>query len=211
MRAFKNWFAASLMLMFMASVVVLGSSCSKTEKSTEETQATNQPAPADQTNPPMTNTAAPSDAQIAAIVVAANDADIANGRMAQTKSGNSDVKSFGRMMVTDHTSVNDKAKALATQLNLTPQESDASRQMKATQDSLRSTLQGKSGAEFDKAYVSNEVELHQMVLNELDQNLIPNAQNAQLKQLLTDTRPAIAEHLQHARDLQQRLGGMANR
>jgi putative membrane protein len=187
-------------------VVVLGASCSKTEKSTEETQATNQPAPADQTNPPMN----------AAGAVRRRDRRDRRGSqrrrhrertMAQTKSGNSDVKSFGRMMVTDHTSVNDKAKALATQLNLTPQESDASRQMKAMQDSLRSTLQGKSGAEFDKAYVNNEVELHQMVLNELDQNLIPNAQNAQLKQLLTDTRPAIAEHLQHARDLQQRLGG----
>jgi len=205
MHVHKNWSAASLMLVFMASLVVLGTSCSKQSSTTTETQATNE-APSQAPAP-----GAPSDAEIAAIVVAANDADIANGKLAQSKTSNGDVKSFGVMMVTDHSAVNDKAKALASQLNLTPQDDATSRSIMSTQDSMRTVLQAKSGAAFDKAYINNEVEYHQMVLNALDQTLIPNAQNAQLKQLLTDTRPAIAEHLQHAKDLQQKLGGLASR
>ena len=130
----RNGLALSLSLVFMASLVLLGSSCSKKESTTET--ATNG-TPMAQTPAP----GAPSDAEIAAIVLAANDADIANGQLAQSKTGNSEVKSFGTMMVTDHSSVNDKAKALATQLNLTPQEGETSRSIKATQDSMRTMLQ----------------------------------------------------------------------
>jgi hypothetical protein len=50
----------------------------------------------------------------------------------------------------------------------------------STQDSMRTRPRGKSGAAFDKAYI-NEVEYHQMALNALDETLVPNAQNAQLK------------------------------
>jgi hypothetical protein len=45
-------------------------------------------------------------------VVAANDADIANGNLAQSDRQRRR-ESFGVMMVTDHSAVNDKAKALA--------------------------------------------------------------------------------------------------
>jgi len=43
------------------------------------------------------------------------------------------------------------------------------------------------------------------VLDAIDQALIPNAKNAQLKDLLTKTRPAIAAHLEHAKSLQASL------
>ena len=48
----------------------------------------------------------PNDAQIAAIVVAANQVDIDAGKLAESKAKNKDVKAFGKMMVTDHTGVN---------------------------------------------------------------------------------------------------------
>ena len=51
----------------------------------------------------------PSDAQIAAIVVTANQVDIDAGKLAESKSANKDVKAFGKQMVTDHTGVNKAA------------------------------------------------------------------------------------------------------
>src|SRR5262249_49299285 len=147
-----------------------------------------------------------SDANIAAIVVAANDADIDNAHQAKTKSKNADVKSFADLMVTDHSAVNDKAKALATKLNLTPEGNETSQAINASQDSMRDAMKTMTGAAFDRAYVDNEVAYREQFRNAIDHNLIPNPQNPELKQLLTDTRPAVAQHLDHARQLQSKLG-----
>ncbi len=51
----------------------------------------------------------PTDPQIAAIVVAANQADIDAGRLAGSKTQSKDVKAFAERMVADHTSVNQAA------------------------------------------------------------------------------------------------------
>ena len=67
------------------------------------------------------------DANIAAIVVAANDADVANGKAALKISSDAAVKGFAQMMVTDHTATNEKAKALAARLKLVPVQNATSR------------------------------------------------------------------------------------
>jgi putative membrane protein len=161
--------------------------------------------------PTEATTTAPalSDGAIAAIVIAANDADIDNGRQAESRSKDADVQQFAKLMITDHSAVNDKAKALAAQIQLTPEPGDSSRQLTAEQDSIRQQLGARSGASFDKAYVDNEVAYHQHVLDAIDHTLIPDAKNAQLKQLLTDTRPAVAQHLDHALQLQAKLNRSA--
>lgn len=152
-----------------------------------------------------------SDANIAAIVVAANDADIEAGQMAESKTKNADVKQFAQTMQTDHKAVNEKAKDLAGRLNLNPEDNDASRQLKDSSERMRDSLKTMDGAAFDRAYIDNEVTYHQAVLDMLDSQLIPSAQNAELKQLLNDTRPAIAQHLDHAKQVQAKLGASSSR
>ena len=58
---------------------------------------------------------APTDAQIASIVVTANQVDIDAGKYAERHAHAADVKAFARQMVTDHTGVNKQAAALAKQ------------------------------------------------------------------------------------------------
>ena len=180
------------------------SSCSKKEEASETSSTTS--ADSMPSTPPAPTI---SDANIAAVVLAANDADISNGKQAQLKSKDADVKAFAKQMITDHTSTNDKAKALAQKLSLLPEENDTSRGIKASQDSIRASLKLASGAAFNKAYIDNEVSYHQTVLDAIDNTLIPSAQNAELKQLLTDTRPVVAEHLDHAKTIQSKMGGTA--
>ena len=60
------------------------------------------------------------DPQIAAIVVTANQVDIDAGKLAEARATSAEVKAFGKMMVTDHTGVNDAAVALVTKLRVTP-------------------------------------------------------------------------------------------
>jgi putative membrane protein len=149
--------------------------------------------------------AAPNDAQIAGIVVAADNIDIQAGKLAESKAHDKEVKAFARQMVTDHTGVNRQASALAKKLKLKPEDSDASKSLKDNAKTELDKLKGLKGADFDKEYVDNEVTYHQAVLDTIDKTLIPNAKNAELKALVEKVRPAIEAHLQHAKQVQSTL------
>jgi putative membrane protein len=145
------------------------------------------------------------DAQIAGIVVAANTVDINAGKLAESKATNKNVKAFGKQMVTDHTAVNDQAKALVKKLHVTPEESDTSKKLKEDGAKTLAHLKSLHGKEFDKAYIDNEVTYHQTVIDALDNTLIPNAQNSELKGMLVKVRPAFVGHLEHAKQIQSTL------
>jgi putative membrane protein len=146
------------------------------------------------------------DAQIAAIVVAANQVDIKAGKLALSKSNNSEVKDFANLMVTDHTGLNKAAVNLVGKLNIQPQENASSKHLTTVGEKTMQRLKGMNGAKFDKAYINNEVSYHETVLGSLDYTLIPNAQNPELKDLLRKARPTIAAHLDHAKRVQAALG-----
>jgi putative membrane protein len=149
--------------------------------------------------------AAPNDAQIAAIVVAANTVDINAGKQAESKAGDKEVRAFARRMVADHTGVNQQAVALVKKLNVTPRANDTSNTLTQDGAATLARLRGMSGKAFDKAYVDNEVAYHQTVLDALDKTLIPSASNSELKGLLVKVRPAFVEHLEHAKHIQAQL------
>lgn len=149
---------------------------------------------------------APTDAQIAAIVVTANQVDIDAGKLADARTHSQDVKQFAQLMIADHTSVNQSAVALAGKLGLTPETNATSQALKEGGDSNVAKLKTLKGAAFDKAYIDHEVAYHQAVLDAIDNTLIPDAKNEELKALLVKVRPAFVAHLEHARHLQMELG-----
>jgi len=153
----------------------------------------------------IAHAANPNDAQIAAIVVAANTVDIDAGKLAESKTKNKEVRAFALRMVSDHSAVNQQAVALVTRLHVKPEENDTSKSLTDGGAASRDKLNKMSGAAFDKAYVDNEVGYHQTVLDAIDKTLIPSASNAELKALLTKTRPAIAAHLEHAKHMQAQM------
>lgn len=155
---------------------------------------------------PTVPAGAVTDPEIAAIVVAADRVDIENGELAQSKTSNPQVREFAERMITDHTAVNQQATALVTRLGVTPQDNPTSQQLVQGGNETRERLRGMSGVEFDRAYIGNEVAYHQTVLDALDNTLIPSAQNAELRTLLEQTRPAFVAHLEHAQRVQAALG-----
>ena len=151
--------------------------------------------------------AAVTDPQIAAIVVAANTVDVEAGKLAQSKTKDRKVREFADSMVRDHTAVNKAAVALVTKLGVTPEENDTSRALTASGEKTRARLSGLSGKAFDREYIGNEVAYHKLVLDALDNTLIPSAQNEELKATLVSVRPSFVAHLQHAEHLQASLRG----
>ena len=147
------------------------------------------------------------DAQIASIVVTANQVDIDAGELASKMATNPEVKKFGTTMVTDHTGVNKAAVDLATRLKVTPEDNATSKALKAGGEKNVTHLRTLKGAAFDKAYVDHEVTYHTQVLEAIDKTLVPNAKNAELKALIVKVRPAFVAHLEHAKSLQKTLAG----
>jgi putative membrane protein len=145
------------------------------------------------------------DAQIASIVVTANQVDIDAGKLAESKASNEDVKKFAQLMITDHSGVNKQATELVTKLNVTPQDNLTSYSLQIEGEQNIAYLKTLSGAAFDKAYIDQEVTYHYRVLNAVDEILIPSAQNAELKALLVKVRPAFVAHLEHAKQLRAAL------
>jgi len=150
---------------------------------------------------------APNDAQIAHIVVTANTIDIDAGKKAMSKTKNDKVKAFAKQMVDDHSNVNKQATELVKKLKVKPQDNATSKTMKKDAATFAKSLSSKKGADYDKAYIDHEVAYHQAVLDAIDNTLLPNAQNAELKDLITKVRPAIEAHLEHAKHVQSELGG----
>jgi putative membrane protein len=143
------------------------------------------------------------DAQIAAIAVAANQVDVDAGKLALSKGKSGDVKKFAQTMVTDHGGAIKSATDLVTKLKVTPQENDTSKALVKGGQDTRAKLAKLDGDAFDRAYIDNEVGYHETVVKALDDTLIPNAQNGELKSLLTSVRSVAAAHLDHARMLQK--------
>jgi putative membrane protein len=142
------------------------------------------------------------DAQIASIVVTANQVDIDAGKLAASKAAHADVKKFAQQMVTDHTGVNKQATELVTKLHVTPEDNPTSQSLKMGGEKNVANLKTLKGAAFDKAYIAQEVTYHEAVLAAVDKTLIPSAQNADLKALLVKVRPAFVAHLEHAKHVQ---------
>jgi putative membrane protein len=149
--------------------------------------------------------AGPSDPQIAAIVVTANQVDIDAGKLAKEHATSGPVKEFAQLMITDHSGVNKSAVELVTRLRVTPEPNATSKSLQAGGEQNLAALNKLHGAAFDRAYVDHEVAYHQAVLDAVDKTLIPSAQNADLKALLVKVRPAFVAHLEHAKQIQSSL------
>ena len=65
----------------------------------------------------------------------------------------------------------------------------------------RTRISALKGAAFDRAYIELEIAYHQAVLDAIDKVLLPTTENADLKKLLSDVRPAVASHLEWARQI----------
>jgi len=146
-----------------------------------------------------------SDPEVASVAVIANQSDIEFAAIAKEKSKNKEILKFAETMTNDHKAVIAQAVALVTKLGVTPKENAVGKGMQADAEKTKKMLNSKKGKEFDKAYIDNEVAYHQAVINAVETVLIPESDNAELKNLLTSIVPALKAHLAQAQLVQKNL------
>ena len=127
-----------------------------------------------------------------------NLAEIQMGKLAQQRSNNEGVRSFGRMLVDDHTAANKRAQAVAQQLKVSPPTKPSLRQRAsyAAQSIFR-------GASFDRRFANHMVTDHQKDIAAY------RAQAGTGKEptagMAKQTLPTLQKHLATARSLQTKV------
>lgn len=164
---------------------------------TSTTMAQEPMMPADQ---PMT------DAQIVAAAATLNEGEIQMAELAKKNASNAEVKQFALMMQQHHGKGLDKTKTIQSKAKISPDTSNnVTIKMKSETNTTIESLKDKTGNEFDRAYIDAQVKAHRDALDAIDNKMLPNAQNADLKMQLTEMRRQVAEHLTKAEAIQKKL------
>jgi putative membrane protein len=145
------------------------------------------------------------DEQIAAITDAANTAEIEEGKLARLKSKDAAVQKFAARMIAAH----EEAKKNQDKLKLPTAESALGNTLGTEAASTMSALKGAEAKDFDRAYIEAQVRAHQKLLDALNDQLIPDVKNPDLKAYLSQIQPHVARHLKEAQELQHALPGKA--
>lgn len=146
-----------------------------------------------------------SDADVSAIFANANTEEIQAANLALTRSNTPAVREFAQRMITDHTRANQRLETIMRNRNMQPRSNTVTQQQQARTSQAMQSLQQLHGADFDRAYIADQIALHQWLLQTIDQVLIPSARDRELERLLTETRPTVAAHLEQARQIQSSL------
>jgi len=132
-----------------------------------------------------------------------NRAEIALGQLAATKAANAEVKSYARMLVTDHTKANQEVTSIARTKSVTLP-TDLSAEQKSTKDELTDL----TGANFDRQFVDAMVKDHQKAVAAFQEQT--TSSDAQVKAFAAKTLPTLRHHLEEAQRLQKTVGAGAS-
>ena len=160
--------------------------------------------------PSMGNTEAqpvkpPTDGQILQVTHVANLGEIEQAKLALSKTTNPRLRSFAQMVVQDHSQADSRAMVLGKKNNLEREPSPASESLDSDTERVTRMFKAETGADFDNDYADAQIREDQALLETLDQKLIVNATNADLKAYLIQLRAAVASHLRLAQDLPRTL------
>lgn len=136
-----------------------------------------------------------SDQKMMAEFAQANMAEVAVAKLAQSRSSNSEIRTFAQQMIDDHGKAYKDLSQLAEDKHVTlPDEADAKHQEMLKK---KNTL---NGAEFDRQYAKAAVADHQNAKKLVDR-IAKTAQDPDLKALGKNAQPVIDMHLKMAKEL----------
>jgi putative membrane protein len=129
-------------------------------------------------------------------ITVGNEIEIQSSQLALTHSTNQSVKDFAQHMIDDHRMAEGKVGDLAAQKGVAlPTKLDADHQM------MLDDLTTKSGPDFDKAYIADQVQAHKDAVA-ADKNEADNGIDPQVKGLASSLLDTLQMHLSMAEKLQ---------
>jgi putative membrane protein len=145
------------------------------------------------------------DAEIAKVTDVVNTGEIEQAKLAKTKATSQRVKNFATTMLNQHTQMQQKDAQLARKLTLTLEDNSVAEELASKGAKTLADLKLVEATRFDQAYMAAQVAQHREVLELIDQQLIPQARETQLKAALEKARAMVQKHLTDAEQIQQQL------
>jgi putative membrane protein len=126
-----------------------------------------------------------------------NFAEVDLGTLAQQKGKNGAVKEYGAMLVKDHGAANEKAKAIAAQLGVTPP-TGSSVMQKASYAKMKIL----SGDTFDRTFAKDMIKDHEADIKQYQKE---SAKTDAAGAFAKETLPTLQQHLKAAQALHQQV------
>lgn len=142
--------------------------------------------------------AAMNDLEYAHIAYTADNIDIRYAHLALALSSNPDIHDFANTMIRDHTAVNEAALGLLDKLGATAQGNAFSATLNANAEKIIDDFSKLRGSEFDAAYAANELAYHKAVNDLVENTMIPNIDNDEVKALFQQGLDIFKAHEGHA-------------
>jgi putative membrane protein len=158
---------------------------------------------------PGGDTAAMADAGPAGVLSqlnVANTTEIQLSTLAARKASAPAVKQIAQKLATDHTKNREQVQALARELNVNLVPARGGSVSAADSVAMPADLDGKSGAEFDRAFIQHAIQDHQANIQRIETQLLPAAESPQLKGYLEKTLTEMKGHLASLDQVRQQLG-----
>ena len=128
--------------------------------------------------------------------------EVQEGKLAQAQGKSPSVKSFGTMMVREHTKTTSQLMATLKGMGMTPPPPPP---LRADQQAMIAELSSKTGDDFDRTYVQQQLMSHQEALS-VQTGYAAGGEDAKLKKLATTTAPIVQSHINSLRTMQTKMG-----
>lgn len=142
-----------------------------------------------------------SNSEILGVLDTINRSEIDAGLLAEAKATAPEVRSFASRMVSEHERMMEDFNELARGMDVRPQKPVLAFTLNNTHRDAMEELRGKSGSDFDKAYIEYQVKMHEQAIN-LVKNAANQVENFNLKQHLREARPDLQNHLALAESIE---------
>lgn len=131
---------------------------------------------------------------------AINAGEIALAQLALRKSQDPQVQQTAQLIIRDHSALEQRVARVAAAQGVQLDASLLSQGTSAQVAMIENALAELSGAEFDREYLTRNVELHEIALDTVRSDLLPAARTPQVRDLLTYAAPQLERHLRQARE-----------
>ena len=190
----------------LAGVLAIGAfvaACAPKAEDGVDTLATTPPATA--TTPTTGDMAGGwTDANVVDVLTVANQGEVDYSQVGAEKATDPSVKAYASMMVKDHGAMVTSVKDLATRLNVMAAPNDKTNSLKEEVSKDINDLNAKTGKDFDKEFMDEQIDMHQETLDLLN-DLDGRTTNADLKTAIAEAKPKVQAHLDQAKAIKDKL------
>jgi len=129
---------------------------------------------------------------------ASNVREIHMGQIAQSQSVSADTRDYGKTLVNDHTSADEKVKSVAAKEGVTLKPEEPGMMDKMDMKKLKS----ENGTAFDKDFSDSMISDHQKDIKKLQDALGDSALSVNVRNLINELLPTLQKHLEIAQKIQ---------